>query len=417
MNAENTENTENVDLGDIFGDDFELEEGHREDGIETWGGEIEVTIPDAIINVLLPGFQEHVRRVRPREDDTPQMEAQKTFRNEEGERTIRSASESYLYLKLKSGEELHFTEEDGKALLLNEVTEPNRLIRNIISKAPWKVSDRINYLGKFNTIDNKNNTDSDSENSKERDLRDGVYKAYIRELRLRFLFKRVLINWRKNKMDRSCKKEIDPITLSEPEKEVYLYDWVNKKKFVFDAKSLATLIESKLMYHEYGFPVPMYPRNPRNNVEFTYNQLVSIYNQLQAQGELRWGLATLREYNFNKNRWHMYHKSALTINAIKASIHLLDTFDARELFSDFIFAKMDDLGLNYTVYTYNSYQIAISRIPTHWYLESLKSLAVIHYEASHFGRDRTSLINAACLKIFKKHNQFIRDLRAKNIIA
>ena len=161
------------------------------------------------------------------------------------------------------------------------------------------------------------------------------------------------------------KKRWIPITLSEPDKEVYIYDWSVKRKFIFDAKSLATLIESKLMYNEYGFPVPMYPRNPKNNVEFTYKQLISIYYQLKNYGELRWGFTTLREYNFNKNRWHMYHKSALTINSIKSSITLLDSFEARELFTDFIFAKMEELGLRHTNYIFNAYQTAmVSRTHT-----------------------------------------------------
>jgi hypothetical protein len=217
-------------------------------------------------------------------------------------------------------------------------------------------------------------------------------------------------------MNKACEKEIDPITLSEPEKEIYLYDWFNKRKFIFDAKSLATLIESKLMYNEYGFPVPQYPRNPKNNVVFSYKQLVSLYNQLKEQGELRWGLTTLREYNFNINRWQLYHKSALTMNSIKSSISLLDTYEGRELFTDFIFAKMDELGLAHSNYIYDSYQLAMVKVPLHWYLERLKSLAISHYEATHFGYNRDIKINVECVKIFKKHNQFMRDLRTKNII-
>jgi hypothetical protein len=112
----------------------------------------------------------------------------------------------------------------------------------------------------------------------------------------------------------------------------------------------------------------------------------------------------------------MYHKSALTINSIKSSITLLDSFEARELFTDFIFAKMEELGLRHTNYIFNAYQTAMVCVPTHWYLEKLKSLAISHYEAEHFGHNRTRIINAVCLKIFKKHSFFINDLKAKNII-
>lgn len=217
-------------------------------------------------------------------------------------------------------------------------------------------------------------------------------------------------------MNKSYEKDVDPITLSEPEKEVYLYDWDNRKKFVFDGRSLATSIEAKLMYQEYGFPVPMYPKNPKNNVDFSYKQLISLYYQLKDQGELRWGFTTLREFNFNKNYWHLYHKSGLTMNAIKSNIKLLDTSDARELFLDFIFAKMDELEINHSVNIFNIYKKAAVLVPNHWYLEKLKSVAILHYEGCHFGQNRKMLINNMCHKIFRNQRRFFCDLKNKKII-
>lgn len=434
-------------INDIFNDELEEgeiependEEESKEDD-EEWGGS-EVLIPtNEIISAILglptvyiapttlppdppPQLPQINNRIRRRNEviTTPPPLPNKIYRNQAGKRVIRERSQMYSYLLLKSGDEFHFTEEDGKNIILNEIVEPNRLIRNIISRVPFKLIERLEYLGKF-SYDEESESESDEENSKKvqkryfGNLKELVYAAYIKEWRLRFIFRKVLCLWRMNKMNKSCEKEMDPITLSEPDKEVHIYDWSLKRKFIFDAKSLATLIESKLMYNEYGFPVPMYPRNPKNNVEFTYKQLISIYYQLKNHGELRWGFTTLREYNFNKNRWHMYHKSALTINSIKSSITLLDSSEGRELFTDFIFAKMEELGLKYSNYIFNAYQIAMVRAPTHWYLEKLKSLAISHYEAEHFGHNRTRIINAVCLKIFKKNSFFINDLKAKNII-
>jgi hypothetical protein len=195
-----------------------------------------------------------------------------------------------------------------------------------------------------------------------------------------------------------------------------VYDWDNKRKFIFDAKSLATMIDTKLMYHEYGFPVPMYPRNPKNNVEFSYKQMVSLYYQLKFHGELRWGFTTLREFNFNKNKWHMYHRSALTIYAIKYNLSQLDNADGREMLLDFIFAKMEEIGMSYTQNVYNIYKAAMSKLPNHWYLEKLKALAISHYEGEHFGHNRGRIINLACTRIFRKQNRFFADLKTANII-
>lgn len=422
---------------DIFGEDED----------EEWGGqENQVVIPDAnIIAALLgvppvyllgspirqPSPEPVAGRVRPREE-TQQNASVKSFKNINGKRIVKDRVAEHSYLKLKSGEEFIFTEEDGKKILLTAREEPNRLIRNILSRVPKKVEERLGFLAKFDDEEELEEEEESEDEGEEKtedsdnrrkvkkrylgDLKEAVYTAYIKEWRLRFIFRKLLIQWRVNKMNKTAEKEVDPITLSEPEKEVYVYDWANKKKFIFDAKSLATMIETNLMYQEYGFPIPILPKNPKNNVEFSYKQMISIYNQLKELGELRWGLTTLREYNFSKNRWHMYHRSALTMNAIKTSIAALETFESRELLSDFIFAKMDDLGIRYNNYTFNMYQVAMARASKHWYLEKLKALAIIHYEAEHFGHNRSKMINANCLKIFRRQTQFMNDLKAKNII-
>lgn len=432
----NQQNNHNIFLeeGEII--EEEAEEAEAEDAEEAeeeeeeWGGvENEVIMPIGLVPII-PPITEHQSihlsprrsRIRPRDETDSQSHSNKIFRNASGKRVIRERTPLYSYLRLKSGEEFYFTEEDGKKIILNEHIESNRLIRNIISKIPDRLGERLEYLGKFDYEEDSDEEDSEEENSqkvKKRylgNLKELVYEAYIKEWRLRFLFRRVIVLWRIYKMNKTCEKELDPITLTEPEKEIYVYDWDNRKKFVFDAKSLATLIETKLMYHEYGFPVPMYPKNPKNNVEFSYKQLISLYYQLKTHGELRWGFTTIREFNFNKHLWHMYHKSALTMNAIKANISLLDTIEGRELFLDFIFAKMDELGLNHTQSIFNIYQKAMIRVPNHWYLEKLKSLAISHYEGEHFGQNRTRLINYSCQKIFRKHNVFVTDLKNKRII-
>ena len=425
----------NEDINDIFIDDVidDVIDEESDDVIDNEENTEDESKEDAPINEIITppeiaalvsmGYNQpneivYGRQIRRREDESL-IQSNKYFKNIAGKRILKERVSSYSYLCLKSGEEFYFKEEDGINILLNERLEPNRLIRNIISRIPTRVTKRMEFLAKFVSDENINKEDENLEKIHKRylgNLKELVYEGYIKEWRLRFLFKRLLILWRIYKMNNKCEKEVDPITLSEPEKEIYLYDWVNRKKFIFDAKSLAIMIESKLMYQEYGFAAPMYPKNPKNNVEFSYEQLVSLYFQLKEQGELKWGLTTLREYNFNKNRWQMYHKSSLTINAIKVNLFLLDTEEARELLSDFIFAKMEELLFTYNTYTYNCYQIAIAKVPNHWYLEKFKSLAILHYEAAHFGQNRNKLINALFIRIYKMHSKFIDDLKSKNII-
>jgi hypothetical protein len=343
----------------------------------------------------------------PPEDEPPAKYA----RYHENEKPI-----DYSVIELNTCLIMRFTEEDGKTLLLNEDLLPNRFVRNIISKIPLSVKDRMNYLARFRQNDAEYYADTeddafDIEGKKSLlyNLRDKVYTAYIKEWRLRAVFRKVVHRLRINKIDKRTTEEIDPITLSVPEKPVTVYDWSVKKKFVFDAKSLATFIESKLLYNEGGFALPIFPSNPWTNIEFTYAQLVSIYYQLSAYGQLRWGLSTMYKYDFNKTLWHRYHHSALTMSAIKTSLIRLDSADARELLLDFILSKVDELQFRSSNRLDSVYRTAVQKMPTHWYIEECKAIAMIHYEAEHFGYNRLQTINQRCLKLFKKQKDFIKD--------
>jgi len=362
-----------------------------------------------------------LRRVRPRspsEVNQMVLSAKHARPNSPKEKEI-----DYRTIELNTCLTLYFTEEDGHALLLNERAEPNRFVRNVISRLPHGVKDRMIYLARFMRNDadyyaDEENDAFDIEGKKKLlyNLRDQVVAAYIKEWRLRAVFRRVVHRLRIKKIDARSVEEVDPITLCAPEKPVTLYDWSAKKKFVFDAKSLATYIESKLLYNEGGFALPIYPSNPWTNVEFTSTQLISLYYQLAAQGELRWGLVTLHKYNFNKTLWHRYHHSALTMSAIKNSLIRLDSFDARELLLDFILSKVDELQFRSSNRLDQVYRIAIQKAPTHWYVEECKAIALIHYEAEHFGYNRVHTINQRCLKLFKKQKEFVKDMTDRGLL-
>ena len=235
-------------------------------------------------------------------------------------------------------------------------------------------------------------------------------------MKLRTIFRGVLARWRIYHLNKKENDENDPITLSPPIKTVQLYDWKYKKKYIFDANSLATLIESKLLYHEYGFAMPLYPRNPWTNLEFTYYEMISIYYQLQSHGELRWGLITLKQHDFNIKQWQLYHKSALTMKAIRNNINVLDNRDAQDMLEDFIFSKMDEIRMTVTPYIISAYRIAMRQCPYHWYLELWKSLTFQQLEAEHFGQNKYVAIQAASKALLKKQELFLKELIQKGLI-
>ena len=318
----------------------------------------------------------------------------------------------YNFIQLSTKEELYFTEDDGKHILLPESAEPNIFVRKILAQLTGSIKDRLLYLAKIM----KEKSCYDRDRLLYHDLKEQVISAYLRESRLRLRFRHLVQRWRIRRMDKRFTKDVDPITLCEPEREVIVYDCAMKKKFIFEAKSISKIVESALLYYEGGFAMPRYPRNPWTNTEFSYLQLFSIYQQLHHHKELGWCLQTLREYNFNKTTWNTYHHSTITMVAIKTSLRLLDSIDARELLEDFIFCKIDDLGIQTSTYIQRAYQLAFIHCPDHWYLQHFKQLAYIHYEAQHFHHNRLLNINHKCMALFKKQHLFLKDLVKQNII-
>lgn len=321
-------------------------------------------------------------------------------------------NEPELTLVLTSGQVLRFHEEDGMYLLLPVWFETNLFVRRIVARSFRSVAGRLRY---FHKIMNEVEGYDEEGNISYHHLRDQVMESYLVEARLRRAMRNVLMRWRIRRVDRHHQDEIDPITLSEPIKRVVLYDWNVHRKFVFDAKSLAIHVETALLYQEGGFAIPKYPRNPWNNLDFTYRQLVSIYEQLKVHGELRWAFQTLRNYNFNMTIWHRYNHSAITLNAINVSIIQLDNPNARELLEDFILTKIGEVK-HITSKLTLAYRAAIMHMPRHWYIERWKNLAWIHYEALHFGLDRSDKIHEARDELLKRERRWMEELREKDLI-
>lgn len=337
---------------------------------------------------------------------------------------LSTSGQSYFF-KLSSGEEFYYTEDDIKSTLINETIEPNPIVRIIIGNLPSSIRQRLNYLGKFRFDEmEEEETDIDEDeignaiiNIKPKQFDNvciQVFSAYMKEMKLRAAFRRVWALWKVYRLNKVAQEEIDPITLVSPVNKVIIYE--PNKKYVFDATSLATWIESKLHYQEYGFAVPMYPCNPWTNLEFTYTQMVSIYYQLKHYGELRWGLITLRQHDFNKHHWCLYHRSALTMKAIRNNLWALDNHDAREMLEDFIFAMLDELHVNTTSNMIHTYRMAIRKAPHHWYLEKWKMLTFKHLEGEHFAQNRrTSILNASAL-LLRKQELFFKELVQAGIV-
>lgn len=315
-------------------------------------------------------------------------------------------------LQLSTGYVLRFKKRDGTNLLLPGWFESDIYVRKIVSRSLRSVAERLRYLSHI--MEEKEGYDDDG-NMTYYDLKEQVFESYIVETRLRNAMRNVLTRWRNYHMDKHHQDIIDPITLSEPEKQIVLYDWRMKRKFIFDAKSLSIHIETALLYHEDGFATPCYPRNPWTNIAFTYRHLVSIYEQLKIHGELRWAFMTLRQHNFNKDNWHMYYDTSITLKSIQTSLVQLNSVNARDLLEDFIIMKINEVK-DVTPFMVYLYRTAIGLTPCHWIIEQWKRAAFLHYESQHLGWNRTGMINKIRDVLLKKQSQLIYDLTEQGFI-
>lgn len=317
-------------------------------------------------------------------------------------------------IKLFYGEELFF---DNKLpLLLNYELEQDVIVRRIIQIIPRPIKERLIFFSKF-LLPNLINDNKFILYNYYINLRNKVFSAYYKEYKLRNAFRKLLQLYRIKKLDKAYIPEIDPITLSELQKPIIIYDWELKRKYAFEASSLANSIESSLTYNEFMFSFPQNPKNPKSNKIFTYSQLISIYYQLINYKEIRWTIISLKENNFNVSVWHLYNRSQLFRQTLKREISCLDTANGRDLFLEFIELIFEECNIDYNEETLKTYEKAVINEPNHWYLQKFKPFVILFNEYKYFdmltNKNRLKL-KLTCLKIMKYHGIFLGEMLAKN---
>ncbi len=317
------------------------------------------------------------------------------------------------YIRLLSGEEIFFNEAENTEyhMLLPRHILSCKLTRNIVMRIPIQIKERMNYLSKFMITPSQENKYPNYVI-----LRDIVISFFYKEYKLRNIFKRLLQSWRLYRINKTYVPDIDLITLAEPQKPITIYDWTVHKKFVFDAKGLANSIQSSLLYYEGCFAMPKNPKNVMINTDFTFAQLVSIYYQLRERGELNWTISTMKKFNFSINRWKLYNKSQLYIHALQSEIRKLDTYDGRELFTDFIISKLEEYNLSASDFIVKAYENAVIYCPDHFYIQSLKPIVLLHYESQYFNIDKSNVIRCAFLKLHKNQPKLIKHMVKNGLI-
>ena len=288
----------------------------------------------------------------------------------------------YARIDLEKNRRIYLEEEDEQGVLTPDWVEWNVVIRRCIGRLPRPLNRRLIYLSRFYGETAIYHPYEDILLVEH--LQDQLYAAYMRECRLKRAMRNVWGRWKTWKMDRryaiewNGQPDVDPITLEPPQKAIIVYSWAQRKRYLFDAKSISLHIEAQLTHHSGGFPVPKDPRNPWINVDFPLRELVSIYLQLKECGELRWAFQTFHAARFDIRRWTRQQQPLLVRRSLEDGLRNLPHLPfLRQSFLEFIVRTLE--GENLPIAKWEKiYEYALEHYSRHpviqqwaqWYIES-----------------------------------------------
>ena len=232
-------------------------------------------------------------------------------------------------------------------------------------------------------------------------FQESIRHEYLVEMRLRFQFKRLLNAWRLRQMDKKTSDFIDPVTLYPIRRPVYVYDSVQKRRYVFEADSLNKAIKKNLYTHQYTVPTPRKPVNLLTNKPFTFAQLVSIYDQLMACKLRIEDFSLYRKWQFRIDTWKLYMGEHLYMAAIKEELYNYQSSDGKDMLEDFI----KDMAAIIKIHLTERFELiitnAVNWYPEHQLLQLLRSLCLSSYESNTFQLNTGLLIANRFSHLFK----------------
>ena len=199
-------------------------------------------------------------------------------------------------------------------------------------------------------------------------------EKYFLNQKLRFAFKRLVSAYLKKTM--KIKNELDTITFEPPKQAVFLYDHANRCKFQFEAKELLRDFSTRLLTHEDLFPMPLFPRNPLTNGKLHLGQLLSLYSQIKAFGQMHWTLECFQDARFTL---HLFFRDNLRKLRISALRDVMRSPQASDFILDFIEAQHDIYNKQFDLRTYQ-WALRTNKCHSMDRIRSWKSMCFTFYE-------------------------------------
>lgn len=200
--------------------------------------------------------------------------------------------------------------------------------------------------------------------------------------RVRWILKPFLMKW----LVKRCKKvnEIDFITLSPIEYPVVSIHFQMRTSYTFEALSIANDIHKKLLHHDGQIPVPVCPRNPYTNNEFTLSEILDIYRQCKRYGKMSWAFESFIKAGMNIGRFLEYQRKPLRIHAIRSILRDTTDWDGNDLLLNFIECHHDE---HESPFKKRLYRWCLLHMPEEPRLKSWRRLCFQYYEKDILAED------------------------------
>jgi hypothetical protein len=159
---------------------------------------------------------------------------------------------------------------------------------------------------------------------------------FRKDQRVQQLFRQLSQLWLYKKYRNRLLNTEDPVTLSEPEKPVILFDVRSRGTYRYEAKPLLKYMESELSYTNWLFPEPKHPKNSLNNLQFTEGQRIEIYQTLKSYGYTSWILEAYMKCQWNLVMFRDIYCTALKLEGLKSLIRNPSSEELQTLLYEFI---------------------------------------------------------------------------------
>ena len=163
----------------------------------------------------------------------------------------------------------------------------------------------------------------------------------MKNIRYRWLQRKYIYKLRMRIMNRRIVGDEDlSTTLPIPEESlVAVYDIRTRNVYRFHTQTIMRILLNALNYSNYGIACPTIAKNPYTNLQFGYNQLIRIVEQItinlaRNHRMLPYPLHSYRTQNYDIASYFSVNKTQLYIQAAKTFFANKDDADVREIYDE-----------------------------------------------------------------------------------